>query len=96
MTEQSIASVTVPVSIVLGAKDDQSIPGQAEIPIGRNMQRAEVRVVPKAHHYAFLSEGTIRSKLIAPDLFRDPLGLNRTRLHNVVARQAGDFFKRHL
>lgn len=96
MTSESIEAISVPVSIVIGQDDNQSIPEQTAIPVGTLARGASVRLVPGAHHYAFLSEGTLWSRLLLPELFRDPVGLRRGELHDSIARQAAEFFESSL
>jgi pimeloyl-ACP methyl ester carboxylesterase len=93
ITSESIEGISVPLSIIGGENDDQSIPEQTAIPISRRAPNATLQIVPKAHHYTYLSEGTFWSRLVARDLFRDPIGLNRRQLHDKIAAEAAEFFR---
>ena len=96
MTDESVAAVAVPVSIVVGAEDDQSIAELTGVPIGTAIRQSWVEVLPGVHHYAFLSEGTLPARLFLRRIFADPRNLNRNQLHNDVASRAADFFRNHI
>lgn len=96
LAAESMGSMTVPVSVVVGERDTQSIPEQVDLQITKRIPGASLQVVPKAGHYTFLSRGTFWSRLLARELFRDSFRLNRNRLHDRIGSEAAEFFRERL
>lgn len=93
-TKAGLNRIRVPVSIVVGEKDEVA-------PLATNARRyvrlikgATIRVLPgKIGHYAFLAECTPHGKKTLP-VCRDAAGIDRTAVHQQVSRLAFDFFER--
>lgn len=96
MTQASLQSVVIPVSILVGSEDDQAIPAMnAEVYAGQ-ITGVQLRIMAKYTHYSFLAECNERGKLFAASFCCDGLAPDRAKLHAEVITQANEFYGRIL
>ena len=91
-TPASLAQVDVPVHIVVGSKDDQSIPELNAMPAAAAIPHAELQVLPGVTHYTFLPECRLLGAVFARQFCVDPDGIDRTAVQAAVAADAVRFF----
>ncbi len=96
ITVESARAVTIPVAMVVGEDDDQSVPSQTAQPLAELLPDCMLEIQPGATHYTFLTEGTWWAKLFARRFFGDPEGVTRREVHNATAQMASDFFRSSL
>ena len=96
MTRASLAHVRRPVSIVVGAEDDQAVPAANAVPIAAALAHAHLEVLPRVTHYTFLPGCTERGQLAAARLCTDLPGVDRDAVHRQVAARALQFFDQTL
>lgn len=95
-TPESLAQVDIPVHIVVGAQDDQSIPALNAMPAAAAIPRAELQVLPGVTHYTFLPECRLLGAVFARQFCVDPDGIARNAVQAGVAADALRFFDKTL
>lgn len=89
-------ALEVPVRVVLAQHDAQVPHDETEAFLRGLSAQVEVRTLPDAGHYAFLSPCTLRGRWVVAALCRDAGGLDRRAVHREIARDAAAFFTQHL
>lgn len=88
----SETSVSVPVHIVVGDRDDQ-VPVETHVrPIAKNIPGARLQVLAGVGHYTFLARCGIKGRLFLRRLCADRRGVDRGRVHEAVTSRAVEFF----
>lgn len=92
LTPASLASVGVPVRVVVGDQDRTA-------PVSTNAQRladlipgAQIAVMRGVRHYTFLAECLPAGESAFPDLCRENIGIDRAAVHREVSADALAFF----
>ena len=93
---QSLRNISVPVFIVVGSKDDQSLAEKYDVPLAANIPQAELETLPGVAHYTFLDEGNLYGKIFARKYTTDSSGINRRKIHESVENSAAAFFDKNL
>lgn len=88
---ESLASIRIPVRVVLGEDDTQVAPGPTKEVLRQSVPDASIESLPGVAHYAFLAPCTWRGRVFARALCRDGRA-NRTDVHAMVASDAARFF----
>lgn len=96
LVKSSLEGIGVPVRIVVGDADDQAVPGTTARPVATAIKGAELSVLPRVTHYAFLATCTGFGRTVAKQICVDPDGVDRAALHAQVADDAVAFFNRVL
>ncbi|MFM0645194.1 alpha/beta hydrolase [Paraburkholderia bryophila] len=92
LTAESLAAITIPVSLVAGA-GDVTAPVDTNIRrIAASMPKASVTFVPDAWHYTFLDTCLPAVATRLARICRDNPGVDRDAVHAKTAAQAVDFF----
>lgn len=92
ISAESLEKISVPVKIVAGEHDDQSVPEVNAIPVAKMIPRAKLLIIPKIEHYTFLSEGNLLGGILARKYVKDPQGIDRAEIHEAVGDDAAAFF----
>ncbi len=92
LTTASLAAIQVPVRIVVGSKDDQTIPDINAKPIAAAIPTATLEVLPDVTHYTFLPTCNLLGHLIARRYCVDPDPVDRDAIHEEVSAEAVKFF----
>lgn len=87
LDEDSLSTMTVPVRVFGATEDDQSILETDVRPLDRLLRHSELTIIDGASHYTFLSEGTLFGHLVARRFVRDPRGVSRHGIHDLVAAE---------
>ena len=87
----SLATIHIPILVVVGGEDTQVAPGPTEAMLTRFVPSAVVKLLPGVGHYAFLAPCTWRGRVIVRTLCTDG-GRARVEFHNRVAADAVRFF----
>lgn len=96
-TRESLASVRIPVRIVVGEADDITPPDTTALRFAEMLPYAEATVLDgNVAHYTFLGEGTEIGKREHPNLCVDLPGVDRGAVHRQVAQMAAEFFHSRL
>ena len=96
-TPEGLASVEIPVKIVVGETDTLAPATTNAMRYARLIKQAELTILDgQVAHYTFLGEGTEIGKQTAPDLCLDAPGIDRAAIHQKVSKWAKDFFDNHL
>ena len=90
---ESLREISVPVHIVAGERDDQSVAESCAIPFSQGIPDCGLDLLPRVRHYTFLCRGTVLGRLRIPFLFRDGFGVSRKRVHDQTSRKAVAFFR---
>jgi len=96
MRSASLASIAVPVQIVVGSDDDQAVPRFNAEPMAKAIPNAKLDILPKITHYSFLPVCNDRGRSYVKELCTDPAGVDREIVHREVAASALQFFKQAL
>jgi predicted dienelactone hydrolase len=96
MQSASLASIAVPVQIVVGSDDDQAVPRFNAEPMAKAIPNAKLDILPKITHYSFLPVCNDRGRSYVKELCTDPAGVDREIVHREVAASALQFFKQAL
>lgn len=96
LAKASLEGIAVPVRIVVGEADDQAVPATTARPVASAIKGAELSVLPKVTHYAFLARCTGLGRTVARQICADPDGVDREAVHSQVATDAAAFFTRSL
>ncbi|QCL96086.1 hypothetical protein CFBP7129_17640 [Agrobacterium tumefaciens] len=92
-SEDSLQAMKRPVQLIGGDEDTVAPPKQCCDWLVRHIPHCRSEVLSGGvGHYTFLPEGSKIGRSAAPELFFDQGGLNRTAIHNEVARKAVEFF----
>lgn len=94
LAKASLEGIAVPVRIVVGDADDQAVPATTARPVASAIKGAELAVLPKVTHYAFLAPCTALGRTVAKPICVDPEGVDRAALHAQVGADAAAFFGR--
>lgn len=92
----SLASIRVPVRVVLGDADTQVPAVPTATHLARHLPRAAVSRLPGVGHYAFLAPCTLRGRLFARAICADGEGIDRRALHSRTSADAVAFFRAQL
>lgn len=92
-----LATVNRPVFLYYGQNDPVLLPAANVLHIGPLIQTlAGIKMIPKAEHYVFLSPCSPQLAKAAPDICRDPAGVDRTKVHAQINADALAFFRKTL
>ncbi len=92
-SEDSLQAIKRPVQLIGGDEDAVAPPEQCCDGLVRHIPRCRAEILSGGvGHYTFLPEGSKMGRSTAPELFIDQGRLNRTAIHNEVARKAVEFF----
>jgi len=91
---ESLAAVDVPVGLLVGSHDTQSLPEQVRSNISDMILNSKLHILQEVGHYTFISEGTFLGRQIAPALLKDRRRINRHEIHNQVAQHVIEAFER--
>ena len=92
-----LARVDRPVFLYYGQDDQVLLPQENVLHIAPLLRTlAGIRMIPKAGHYVFLSPCSPQLAGDAPELCRDPQGVDRTRAHRSINASALAFFRKAL
>jgi predicted dienelactone hydrolase len=92
----SLASISIPVRVVVGTADDQAVPDVTARPVAQMIPRADLELIPGAGHYTFLAPCSLRGRVFVRPLCVDGEGIDRRDVHARVAAGARRFFDRSL
>lgn len=93
LTPESLATITVPVRIVVGESDTSAPPDAIAQYIASYIPQANLTILPGAvAHYTFLAEATPHGKKILPDITIDAPDVDRAAIHRTVGQWAVEFF----
>lgn len=92
LTKTSLAAIHVPVHMVVGSRDDQTIPDLNARPIAAAMPMARLDELPNVTHYTFLPTCTLLGRCVASQYCVDPKGVDRDATHEEVGTAALNFF----
>ncbi len=93
LTETDIPrDVSAALQVVLSENDDQVELSATRRFLAEALPQAGVRVVEGGTHYVFLSECTLRGRLMLRALCSDAWGVNRKDVHSRIGAAAVDFF----
>ncbi len=96
-TAEGLASVQVPVKIVVGDGDSITPPESNALRYAELIGGAEVAILDgHVAHYTFLGEATKLGRESHPELGLDPPGVDRKLVHEQVAAMASDYFAEKL
>jgi len=95
-TSESLASISIPVRIIVGAKDKQAIPEFNAEAIASAIPDSKLEILQDVAHYTFLARCSLKGKLFVRELCVDPKGVNRGDVHSRVGADALDFFTKSL
>ena len=95
LTEASLASIHVPVAIVVGERDTQARPSDVSA-VHKAIAASSFEKLAGVGHYTFLAPCTRFGRWFAGPLCEDPSGTDRARVHQRVGNRAVEFFKRTL
>lgn len=92
----SLESLDLPVAMIVGIDDTQAPTRENldRLPPLPNIEKSPP--IPGASHYVFLAPCTLRGRWFAGEVCDDGAGVSRREVHAMTARQATDFFLRHL
>jgi predicted dienelactone hydrolase len=96
MTRDSLRAIHVPVRVVVGERDDQSVPALNAEVLREAVPDVHVQVLPGVTHYTFLAPCNWRGRLAARGVCVDPDGVDRRAVHQAVAAQALAHFEQAL
>jgi predicted dienelactone hydrolase len=96
MTATSLATIHVPVHIVVGTDDDQAVPSRNAEPIAASIRGSTLDLLPRVTHYSFLPTCNARGLRYVKELCSSPPGVDRDELHRKVAADAVAFFNQSL
>jgi predicted dienelactone hydrolase len=96
MEIESLQNISVPIAIVAGDRDNQSILEENGIPLSRLIKGINLTIINGIGHYTFLCEGNLQGKLIGRKYTIDSNNVDRKEVHQDVAKMAVDFFDSHL
>lgn len=93
---QSLRAISIPVRIVVGEEDDQAVPDSNAIPMREAIPDSDLRLLPGVGHYSFIAPCSLRGRFVAPQLCKDPPGIDRRALHGDTRADAVSYFNRTL
>jgi predicted dienelactone hydrolase len=93
LTAESLNDIDVPVALVVGDRDNQSLWEKYNLPLVKSIPNARMELLKGVSHYSFLSEGTLRGNLFASQLTWDGFGIRRASIHQHVSSLAYNFFE---
>lgn len=95
-TAEDLATVKIPVQIVVGENDAQAAPKTNAELFHRLIKNSKLTILlGKVGHYTFLSECTSEGENLLP-ICRDAEGVNRAIVHKQVSEMALKFFRKNL
>ena len=92
MTKESLESITVPISVVVGSNDQVAPATTNAFRISSLIENGSYHEINNVGHYTFLSNCTALGKQLLSALCQDHKAVDRFRIHNDVSQQAVDFF----
>lgn len=93
LTEAEVpGDVSAALRVVLSENDEQVALSETRSFLTESLPQASVRVVEDGTHYVFLSECTLRGRLMLRSLCSDPWGVDRNDVHAMTGQDAVDFF----
>ena len=96
MSKSSLAAITAPVELVVGAADNQAVPSTSVAPIAAAIPTASLEILSSVGHYTFMPVCNSQGKTYVKDLCGDADGVDRDAVHRRVGTWAVDFFGRTL
>lgn len=94
LTRSELSGLQVPAAVILADEDDQ-VPLEPSLAVLQQAPQIQVTAV-NAAHYTFLSPCTTMGRWFAGEVCRDPAGVDREAVHDLVSDQATGFFDSHL
>jgi predicted dienelactone hydrolase len=92
-----LANVDRPVFLYYGQNDPVLLPDENALHLAPLMRTlAGTRMIPNAGHYVFLAPCSPQLLKEAPDICRDPAGVNRGQVHAQIDADALAFFRKML
>lgn len=92
MEEEDFSLLDVPTRIVLAQNDQQILLSGTMSAIRDGMPGATAVTIADAGHYSFLAPCTLRGKVFAGVLCREPNNIDREQLHRRIGLDAARFF----
>ncbi|MBX3658864.1 MAG: alpha/beta hydrolase [Ramlibacter sp.] len=92
LTQASLAAIHIPVRLMVGAQDDQTVPALNARAIAAAIPAARLDVLPGVTHYTFLPECNLVGRLVAGPFCKDPDGVDRHATHAQASAAALQFF----
>jgi predicted dienelactone hydrolase len=92
--DASLATIRVPVRIVVGDADKSVPPANNAQRLARRIPGAQLQLLPGVTHYTFLAECGAAGVAQRPDLCTDSPTVDRGAIHRAVASDAVSFFDR--
>lgn len=92
LTKASLSEIHVPVRVIVGSNDDQTVPDINAKPISKSIPNAMLDVLPNVTHYTFLPSCNLIGRLFARQFCIDPTGIDRDATHIEVGSFAVQFF----
>jgi predicted dienelactone hydrolase len=97
LTQESLRAIRVPVEIAVGGADPIAPPNENADYIRSNIRGARETVLPGGvAHYTFLDTCTAEAKTRLGVYCADAPGVDRDKVHQQVAGEAAEFFRRAL
>jgi len=84
--------IAAPVHMMTGGADEDSHAEVGAVWLEQRLPRCTLSIVAAAGHLVFLPEATDAGRRDAPDLCRDPPGVERGAIHDAVANAAATLF----
>jgi predicted dienelactone hydrolase len=93
----SVASINRPVFLYYGQNDPVLLPNENVLHIAPLIKTLTgIKMIPEAGHYVFLSPCSPQLAREAPDVCKDPPGVNRVLVHRQINAAALAFFRKTL
>jgi len=92
---EALTSVKAPLLVFTGSKDEELSPDENAISLAKETQ-AELKIIPDASHFTFLSPCTPEMRLATSDLCSDNPGVNRASVHHNISEEMTHFFNSSL
>jgi predicted dienelactone hydrolase len=92
----SLERISIPVEIVAGSADVIEPVNENARYFATHIPGSRFTLVPGVGHYTFFATCTALGKRTQPELCDDGPGINRRRIHSLVAQLAVKFFATHL
>jgi predicted dienelactone hydrolase len=96
-TDETLAQVAVPVRVYGAERDDLTLVRYHAERLAKALpSHTEYVLIQRAGHFSFVASFPGMLTLMAGEAARDPEGLDRDRMHEVMNREIVDFFDRKL
>jgi predicted dienelactone hydrolase len=93
---RGLSLIDIPVKIIVGEADQFAPASTNAAYFAKHIKGAELTIMKKAGHYAFLADATEAGKQELPILYVDAEGVNRVSIHQLVNERAIEFFNKNL